>query len=140
MNTEQRVDVLQSSRHIRIELNGQEIANTRRPRLLFETSLHVRTYIPKTDCRMDLLVPSQTTTQCPYKVCRCSSELDIYQIVPVKQGVANYYNIRLPDRTLAEDTVWWYRTPLPECVEIKGLVAFYDEKLDVYVDDVLQPR
>lgn len=64
----QRIDVLQSSRHVRIELNGQEIANTRKPRLLFETSLPVRTYIPMTDCRLDLLKPSELTTACPYKV------------------------------------------------------------------------
>ena len=56
------------------------------------------------------------------------------------QGVAAYYSIHLPDGTVSEDSVWWYRTPLPECIEIKGLIAFYDEKLDVYVDDVLQAR
>ncbi|CAL1716478.1 unnamed protein product [Somion occarium] len=117
-----RVDVLQSSRHIRVELNGVEFANTRRPRLLFETGLHIRTYIPKTDCRMDLLVPSQTTTQCPYK------------------GIANYYHVRLPDGTQTDDIVWWYRTPHLECAEIKGFVAFYDEKVDVWVDGVKQPR
>ena len=64
----QRVDVLQTSRHIRVELNGVEVANTKRARLLFETSLRVRTYIPKTDCRLDLFLPSQLTTECPYKV------------------------------------------------------------------------
>lgn len=64
----QRVDVLQSSRHVRVEVNGVEVANTTKPRLLFETFLPVRTYIPKTDCRVDLLRPSETTTACPYKV------------------------------------------------------------------------
>lgn len=64
----QRVDILQSSRHIRIEINGIEIANTRAPRLLFETDLPVRAYIPKTDCRMDLWTPSTHMTACPYKV------------------------------------------------------------------------
>ncbi|KAI0346166.1 DUF427-domain-containing protein [Trametopsis cervina] len=117
-----RVDVFSSSRHIRVEFNGQEVANTKRPRLLFETGLRVRTYIPKADCRMDLLEPTELTTSCPYK------------------GTANYYTIRLPDGTTCENSVWWYRTPLPEAVETKGLVAFYDEKLDVYVDGVLQPR
>ena len=64
----QRVDVLQSSRHVRVELNGQEIADTTKPRLLFETGLPVRTYIPKTDVGLDLLVPTELTTACPYKV------------------------------------------------------------------------
>ncbi|OCH94406.1 DUF427-domain-containing protein [Obba rivulosa] len=115
-----RVDVLQSSRHVRVVVNGVEVANTTKPRLLFETSLSVRTYIPKTDCRMDLLVPSDLTTQCPYK------------------GVANYYSISLPDGSLAENIVWWYRSPQLECAEIKGYVAFYDEKVDVWVNGSLQ--
>jgi uncharacterized protein (DUF427 family) len=63
----QRVDVLNSSRHIRIEVDGIEVANTRSPKLLYETGLPVRSYIPKTDCRLDLLVPSELTTACPYK-------------------------------------------------------------------------
>ncbi|KAI0783589.1 hypothetical protein C8Q75DRAFT_725475 [Abortiporus biennis] len=117
-----RVDVLQSSRHIRIELDGVELANTKRPRLLFETSLPVRSYIPKTDCHLELFESSKLTTQCPYK------------------GVANYYSIKLPNGRVAEDIVWYYRTPLLECAEVKGCVAFYDEKVDVYVDGVLQRR
>ena len=60
--------MLQSSRHVRVEVDGVEVANTQKPRLLFETGLPVRTYIPKTDCRMDLLEPSELHTECPYKV------------------------------------------------------------------------
>ncbi|KDQ59334.1 hypothetical protein JAAARDRAFT_128260 [Jaapia argillacea MUCL 33604] len=113
-----RVDVLPSSRHVRIEYAGVELANTRRPRLLFETSLRVRTYIPLVDCKVELLEPSELTTQCPYK------------------GIANYYTVRLPTGKVVENVVWWYRTPQLECAEIKGCVAFYDEKVDVWVDGV----
>jgi len=115
-----RVDVLQSARHVRVEVNGVEVANTTKPKLLFETSLGVRTYIPLTDCRLDLLEPSTLNTECPYK------------------GVASYYSIRLPDGTLKENYVWWYRTPQAECIEIKGYLSFYDEKVDVWVDGVKQ--
>jgi RNase P/RNase MRP subunit p29 len=66
--TKRRVDILQSSRHVRVELNGVILAETHSPRLLFETGLRVRTYIPKTDCKMELWVPSNTKTGCPYKV------------------------------------------------------------------------
>ncbi|TFY67689.1 hypothetical protein EVJ58_g1442 [Rhodofomes roseus] len=117
-----RVDVLQSSRHVRIVVNGVEVANTTKPRLLFETSLPVRTYIPKTDCHMDLLKPTDLTTQCPYK------------------GVANYYSVALSTGQVLDNIVWWYRVPLPECADIKGYVAFYDEKVDTYFDGVLQAR
>jgi uncharacterized protein (DUF427 family) len=67
-NILQRVDVLQSSRHVRVEVKGVEVANTCMPRILYETGLRVRTYIPKTDCRLDLMEPSEHTTECPYKV------------------------------------------------------------------------
>nr|VWO99165.1 BAH/PHD-containing protein [Ganoderma boninense] len=117
-----RVDVLQSSRHIRVEVNGVEVANSTRPRLLFETSLPVRYYIPTTDCKLELLGPSETSTQCPYK------------------GVAGYYHINLPSGDVLEDLVWYYRTPQLECAEIRGCVAFYNEKVDIYLDGVLQPR
>lgn len=66
--TQQRVDVLQSSRHVRVEVKGVEVANTSKPRFLYETLLPVRTYIPKTDCRLDLFEESALQTQCPYKV------------------------------------------------------------------------
>lgn len=56
------------------------------------------------------------------------------------QGVANYYNVNFPNGEKFENIVWWYRVPLPECAEIKGFVAFYDEKVDVWVDGVLQQR
>lgn len=36
------------------------------------------------------------------------------------------------------DLAWSYRKPLPESQKISGLVAFYDEKVDIYVDGVLQ--
>ncbi|KAH9945365.1 uncharacterized protein BXZ73DRAFT_38877 [Epithele typhae] len=117
-----RVDVLHSSRRVRVEVNGVEVASTTRPRILYETSLPIRYYIPKTDCKLELLIPSSSSTECPYK------------------GVASYYNIHLPSGESFEDLVWYYRTPQLECAEIKGCLAFYNEKVDIYVDDVLQPR
>jgi uncharacterized protein (DUF427 family) len=59
------------------------------------------------------------------------------------QGIANYYSIRLPSTTppsLVKDIVWCYRTPLAAVAEIRGYVAFYDEKVDVWVDGVKQER
>ncbi|KAG1735824.1 hypothetical protein EDB19DRAFT_1992913 [Suillus lakei] len=91
-----------------VALNGVELASTNRPRLLFETGLRVRTYMPLTD--------SDTVTECPYK------------------GVANYYNIQLPNGEVQKDIVWYYRTPQLECGQMAGYVAFYDEKVDVWVD------
>jgi uncharacterized protein (DUF427 family) len=116
-----RVDILQSSRHVRVEIDGVTIADSVRPRLLFETGLPTRYYLPKTDVRLDLLEKSETVTHCPYK------------------GSSEYWSVRVGDE-LHGDIVWGYRTPLPESQKITGLLAFTDEKVDVYVDDVLQER
>ncbi|KAJ7261819.1 DUF427-domain-containing protein [Mycena haematopus] len=111
-----RVDVLNSSRHIRVEVEGVEVANSHAPKLLFETGLPVRSYLPKTDCRLDLLVPSELTTSCPYK------------------GDAQYYHVQVSPEKRVENIVWWYKNPTAECAAINGLVAFYDERVDVFVD------
>lgn len=64
-----RIIVLQSSKKVQIEIDGVEVANTSRPKLLYETGLPVRIYIPHTDVRLDLLEDdAQRTTHCPYKV------------------------------------------------------------------------
>ena len=62
-----RVDILPSSRHVRVELDGVTIAETTKPTLLFETGLPVRYYLPKTHVRMDLLTPTESVSHCPYK-------------------------------------------------------------------------
>ena len=62
-----RADARRSSRHVVVEVGGVEIADTRRPVLLDETGLITRYYVPLADVRHDLLVPSETFTECPYK-------------------------------------------------------------------------
>ncbi len=116
-----RVDVLPSSRHIRVVIDGQTVADTHRPFLLFEAPLPTRYYLPQEDVRMDLLAPTATHTRCPYK------------------GLASYWSVKLRDHT-AEDVVWGYPDPIPECPKIKDLLCFYNEKVDVYVDEELQAR
>jgi uncharacterized protein (DUF427 family) len=117
-----RVDVMPSKRHIRVVIDGQTVAETRRPHLLFETNHPVRYYIPQEDVRMDLLVPSATTSRCPYK------------------GPASYWNVKIGDETFA-DLVWGYMNPIPECPKIKGLLCFFHEcGCDIYVDGELIPR
>jgi uncharacterized protein (DUF427 family) len=116
-----RVDVLNSSRHVKVVIDGTVVADTRRPRLLFETSLPTRYYIPKVDARLDLLEPTDTVTQCPYK------------------GRARYWSVRIGDK-VHKDLVWGYPFPIPECSKIENLVCFYNEHLDIYVDGELQPR
>jgi uncharacterized protein (DUF427 family) len=117
-----RVDVLNSSRHVKIVVGDEVVAESTRPRLLFETGLPTRYYIPKIDVRLDLLKPSSTTTRCPYK------------------GKAAYWSVTVNGKEFT-DIVWGYPAPIPECPKIENLLCFYDEKVDaVYVDGELQTR
>lgn len=116
-----RVDILASSRRVRVEVDGVTVAESTNAMFLFETGLPVRYYLPKTDVRMDLLVPTATATACPYK------------------GTARYWSVTV-DGVEHQDLVWGYDTPLPESQKIAGMVAFYNEKTDIYLDEVLQGR
>jgi len=116
-----RVDILASSRHVRVEVDGVTVADSVRPHILFETSLPPRFYLPLSDVRVDLLRPSATQTHCPYK------------------GTASYWSLHT-GQGLHEDFVWIYRAPLPESQKIAGLACFYNEKVDIYLDGELQRR
>ena len=115
-----RVDVVRSSRHVRVELDGELLAESRRPLLLFETTLPTRYYLPPDDVRVEL-VPSATSSVCPYK------------------GVAGWWSARVGDR-LVEDVAWSYATPVPENPRIAGLVCFRNERVDLTVDGEPQQR
>lgn len=116
-----RVDILASSRHVRVVLDDALLAESRQPRILFETGLPPRYYLPLPDLRSDLLRPSPTQTRCPYK------------------GVATYWSVEVGGR-LHEDLVWSYRTPLPESQKIAGLACFWNERVDLSVDGEPQAR
>jgi uncharacterized protein (DUF427 family) len=116
-----RVDVLSSSRHVRIVLDGVTLAASSQPRILFETSLPPRFYLPLSDVRFDLLKPSGTQTRCPYK------------------GTADYWSVEV-NGVVHEDLVWIYRSPLPESQKVAGMACFFSEKVDLFVDGELQER
>ncbi len=114
-NPYSRVDILASSRRVRVEIDGVTVADSGSPRILFETGLPPRYYLPLPDVRTDLLRPSDTHTSCPYK------------------GTAAYWSVQTPTRT-HKDVVWIYRTPLPESQKIAGLACFYNERVEIFVD------
>jgi uncharacterized protein (DUF427 family) len=116
-----RIDILASSRHVEVVVDGVTVADSHQPRILFETGLVPRYYLPLSDVRRDLLRPSDTTTACPYK------------------GTASYWSVQAGGRS-HKDVVWIYRTPLPESQKIAGLACFYNERVELYVDGVRQER
>ena len=120
-DTSKRVDVVPSERHIRVEVAGELVAESRRPHALFETTLPTRWYLPPEDVRMDLCEPSGTVTRCPYK------------------GTARYWSVRAGGQ-LHRDLAWSYPDPIPENPRIAGLISFFNERVDLTVDGELQGR
>lgn len=110
-----RIDVRESSRHVRVSLDGEPIAESRRPKLLFETSLPTRIYLPRPDVRTELLERSRSTTYCPYK------------------GHASYWSLRSDAGPLA-DVAWSYGDPFPEAAKVRDHLSFLHERLEVELD------
>src|SRR5437763_9596399 len=117
-----RVDAVASSRGVQVVLGGEIVADTRRAHFVFETRLPTRYYIPQEDVRMELLVPSEKTSACPYK------------------GRARYWSAKLGGRDYP-DIVWFYPEPIPECPKIRGLLSFFNEQVDaILIDGIEVPR
>ncbi len=115
-----RIDLRQSSRNVRIELDATVLAETTSAMLVFETGLPVRYYLPRADVRVGL-IPSQTRSACAYK------------------GVASYWSAEVGD-TLIEDLAWTYQAPLREVTDLVDLICFFDEKSDLILDGVARER
>jgi len=116
-----RIDVLNTSRPVRVSLDGQVLAESTGARILFEASLPSRYYLPPEDVRADLLEPSDTVTHCAYK------------------GSARHWSARLGGE-LRADVAWTYDDPSPEVEAIRGRICFYNERVDLEVDGALLER
>ncbi|MEO3842650.1 DUF427 domain-containing protein [Streptomyces sp. B22F1] len=111
-----RVDAVRSTRHVRVAIDGQVVAESRRPLAVFETGLPAQFYLPPEDVRLELFEPTATRTGCPYK------------------GYASYRTYRGEGTPERADVAWSYEEPLPEAAPLAGYVAFYDSVADVVVD------
>jgi uncharacterized protein (DUF427 family) len=112
-----RIDVNRSSRHVKVSLDGQALAESKRPLALFEHGLPTRWYLPREDVDMDLLSDSDTHTICAYK------------------GRAATFSFGAH-----EDIAWTYREPAWEVGPIKGRICFYNEFVDLELDGEPQQR
>jgi len=117
-----RIDTLRSHRHVKVELDGIVLADTRSSLMLFETGLPTRYYIDRTDVDLSHLEPSKTESVCPYK------------------GVTSGYWSAKVGEAVYEDIAWAYDYPLREVGPIAGMIAFYNEKVDISIDDVRLPK
>lgn len=117
-----RIDVIRSSRHVRVEAAGEILADSRRPTLLFETNHPVRYYLPLEDVGSLFLQPSPTKSRCPYK------------------GIASYWSAKVGAQALP-DLAWSYPEPLPEVYKIRGLICFFQEReAGIFVDGEPIPK
>ena len=117
-----RVDALRSTREVRVELDGVELARSSSPVTVFETGLPTRYYLNRTEVRFEHLVPTATVTRCPYK------------------GTTSGYWSVVIDGVVREDLAWCYDFPTRQLLPIAGLVAFYNEQVDVFRDGELLER
>ena len=109
-----RITVTPADVHVEVSVNGVKVAESDRPVLLEETGLPTRYYLPPEDVREELLRPTNSETTCPFK------------------GQASYWSVLLDDE-VHDDLVWSYESPIPQAEGVKGLLCFYNERVDLVV-------
>lgn len=113
-----RVDIRSSSRQVRVEANGAVLAESAHPLVLFETMLPARFYLPVRDVHWETLEATDSSSVCPYK------------------GTANYWKLH----GAGADIAWSYAHPVPGAESLGGLVCFYNERVDLFIDGQQQTR
>ncbi|HEX6149968.1 DUF427 domain-containing protein [Nocardioides sp.] len=118
-----RIDVRRSSRRVQISHEGTLLAASSRPHLLFEAAFPLpRYYLPLEDVSVELR-PAALSTTCAYK------------------GHATHYDAVLDDRgAVLEAVAWSYEEPLDDARDVRGMVSFYQERLDLELDGAAVPR
>ncbi|MFI5100126.1 MAG: DUF427 domain-containing protein [Actinomycetes bacterium] len=117
-----RVDALRSTRTVRIERDGAVLAESSSPVMVFETGLPTRYYLNRAEVDLSHLIRTDTVTACPYK-----------------GTTGGYWSARVADR-VHPDIAWSYDFPTREMSAIAGLVAFYNERVDTFLDGELLER
>jgi len=115
-----RIDVRSTSRRVRISLGGTVLAESTRARVIFETGLPPRWYLPREDVVVGLEASDLRTT-CAYK------------------GEASYWSARLGDR-LVENLFWSYPEPRHDAAPVADLLACFNEQVDMELDGEDQPQ
>jgi len=113
-----RIDIQPFDNRVRVVVDGVTVADSTQGSILSETGHTTRYYFPKTDVRMDLMTPTDRSTVCPYK------------------GTARYWSATVNGQ-VHENILWGYDTPLARSERIAGLVSFYNEKVEIYIDEQL---
>jgi uncharacterized protein (DUF427 family) len=116
-----RIDVCRTTRHVRVLLDGEVLADSRRARVLYEAALPPRWYLPASDVDTSRLVPSGHMSRCAYK------------------GAASYWHVRVGGE-LVGDLVWSYPDPEHDALPVRDMYCFFSEKVDIELDGVVVDR
>jgi uncharacterized protein (DUF427 family) len=116
-----RIDTYRTTRPVRVSVDDETVAESTRALALYESGLPPRFYLPAEDVRTDLLERSETKTRCAYK------------------GVASYWHVRAGG-VLHEDLAWTYGEPERDGSPIRGLICFFNERVNLEVDGVAQEQ
>jgi uncharacterized protein (DUF427 family) len=111
-----RLFLLPLTRRIRFQLGGETVLDTREARLLYETGIRPRLYVPVADFRDGSLARSDATSYCPFK------------------GTASYRTVSAGGR-VSEDAVWVYDEPNADAPWLAGYAGVYEERFDRILDE-----
>lgn len=103
-------------KRLRVEVGGEVIADSRSAFLLHESGLQPVYYFPADDVRADVLEATDRHTHCP------------------KKGDASYYTIRAGGEVV-ENGAWYYPEPLESAPFLRGLIAFYFDRMGRWLEE-----
>jgi len=118
MSEGHRITIEPTDQHVVVHIDGETVAESDRATVLNETGLPPRYYLPRDDIRVELLQPTDKATSCPFK------------------GQASYWSVVIGD-TVHDNVAWTYEDPIPRSEAIRGLVAFYNERVELTVGDTV---
>jgi uncharacterized protein (DUF427 family) len=115
-NPDYKIEIEPANKHVRIEVNGQTIVDSKNAVLMREQNHKPVFYFPLSDVNMALFQSTGHSTHCPFK------------------GDASYWTLTAGARVL-EDVMWSYVTPCDEVLAVKEYVAFYRDRIDSWYED-----
>lgn len=111
-----RVELEPDPRRVRVRVEGEVVADSRRTLLVQETNHDAVIYFPLEDLRRELISRSDHGSFCPFK------------------GEASYWTLRIGDHVV-ENAIWGYESPFEEVAGLAGFVAFYADHVEYVFGD-----
>lgn len=111
---EHEVDIKLFRGTVTVIADGVQIASSKFAALVHETNHAPVYYLPLEDVDARFLRPSNHISRCPFK------------------GKARYWNIKIGNHEI-DNALWGYEMPYDEVLELAGLVAFYESKVEIQI-------